>query len=849
MVVTLASTGGAAKIYCVNGGGATGKNAAAWLEQKVEEKGKRRKKGGQGGLGGEGEIRLIQDFDFPEASNKLKTTRDGKHLVATGTYKPRMKVFDLEELSLKTERVTDSENVDFCILSSDWTKTLHLQTDRSLELHNQSASHYRVRMPKHGRTLAYHFPSCDAIVGGQGSEVWRMNMEVGRFMKPFALEGSLEGDGGESGQGVGGGLTGDKVLGVNAIDINPAHQLMCFGTETVQGRGTVELWDPRSRTRAGILRLPYTSLMGASQSSASLLQPKLPGVDDVLGGGATGLSVTALANKSDGLNLAVGTSSGHILLYDLRANRPYQTKDQGYGLPVKKVEWIESATSSAGDADREGGYVASADEKVVKIWGRETGNNLVAINPPMQINDLHVYPGTGLVFLANETSPMTGYYVPQLGPAPKWCRFLDNMTEEMEEDQETLLYDDYKFVDQQELEDLNLTHLIGSDTLKPYMHGYFIDLRLYTKAKAIANPFAYAEHRDKLIRDKLAAEQESRIRGAKKASSSKAGLESGIKVNKSLAKKLRQVEERQQKKEAGIVDDEDGEDEDKRRKRKRKSDKLGDQPSLLKDDRFGAIFENPDFEIDEESREFQLLNPSTKPNRNRDNEDDSDVSRDDEEASESERSDHDDDDSDSDSSIDLGFDKTTRRPIEPAPSTSRIRSSTTSSVRPSASRTAAPARPKPSLVVADGSDDEAITAARARPLASHEQRATQSFAQRARESAGAPTAGTKRRKAAAAETTTTDGDDIIRGGPGGVMEMSFVPKGKSDDDVAQKKKEVKAKRDQEKKEKAKFGMGLEKSDGQGSVEDEREIEGEEGSGRTRMRKPLRSASRNKTRHL
>lgn len=227
-------------------------------------------------------------------------------------------------------------------------------------------------MPKHGRTLAYHFPSCDAIVGGQGSEVWRMNMEVGRFMKPFALEGSLEGDGGESGQGVGGGLTGDKVLGVNAIDINPAHQLMCFGTETVQGRGTVELWDPRSRTRAGILRLPYTSLMGASQSSASLLQPKLPGVDDVLGGGATGLSVTALANKSDGLNLAVGTSSGHILLYDLRANRPYQTKDQGYGLPVKKVEWIESATSSAGDADREGGYVASADEKVVKIWGRET---------------------------------------------------------------------------------------------------------------------------------------------------------------------------------------------------------------------------------------------------------------------------------------------------------------------------------------------------------------------------------------------------------------------------------------------------------------------------------------------
>lgn len=67
------------------------------------------------------ELRLharVQDFDFPEASNKIKTTRDGQYVVATGTYKPRMKVYDLEELSLKTERVTDSENVDFCVSSA-----------------------------------------------------------------------------------------------------------------------------------------------------------------------------------------------------------------------------------------------------------------------------------------------------------------------------------------------------------------------------------------------------------------------------------------------------------------------------------------------------------------------------------------------------------------------------------------------------------------------------------------------------------------------------------------------------------------------------------------------------------
>ncbi|KAM0753132.1 hypothetical protein T439DRAFT_299412, partial [Meredithblackwellia eburnea MCA 4105] len=619
MVVSLASSGAGAKIYIVNGAGNKNKSASAWLDAKLAavqpSRKQRRKQGGKGGTGGEGDITLIQDFDFPEASNKIKSTRDGKHVIATGTYKPRIKVYDLEELSLKTERVTDSENVDFCILSSDWTKTLHLQSDRSLELHTQAAAHYRVRMPRHGRALAYHFPSCDALVGGQGSEVWRMNLEAGRFMKPYVLQGGGEGDGGQAGGSASSGGDGYGVVtGVNAIDINPAHQLLSFGTETSDGQGTVEMWDPRSRSRAAILRLPYAALLAASGSSAALLQPGLPGVDLALPGediatGRRGVAVTSLASKNDGLNLAVGTSTGHVLLFDLRANRPYTTKDQGYGIPIKKVEWINAGAASSGEAEQEGGLVASADERVVKIWGRETGTNLVSINPPMQINDMHVYPDTGLLFLANETSPMSGYYIPQLGPAPKWCRFLDNMTEEMEEGQEVLMYDDYKFVDRQELDSLNLTHLIGTDSLKPYMHGFFLDLRLYTKARAIANPFAYAEHRERLIRDRLEKEQESRIRGAKAVAGK---LPEGVKVNKNLAKKARDAEEKSIKRLAREEGGEDGEGEGEggeRRKRKRKAQ--AETPSLLKDDRFGALFTNPDYEIDEHSREFALLNPST----------------------------------------------------------------------------------------------------------------------------------------------------------------------------------------------------------------------------------------------
>ncbi len=38
-------------------------------------------------------------------------------------------------------------------------------------------------------------------------------------------------------------------------------------------------------------------------------------------------------------------------------------------------------------------------------------------------------------------------------------------------------------------EKLGLTHLVGTPLLRAYMHGFFIDNRLYGKAKAIAGGF------------------------------------------------------------------------------------------------------------------------------------------------------------------------------------------------------------------------------------------------------------------------------------------------------------------------------------------------------------------------
>ena len=78
------------------------------------------------------------------------------------------------------------------------------------------------------------------------------------------------------------------------------------------------------------------------------------------------LSVTTISSRADGLSYAVGTSTGYTLLYDIRAAKPFALKDQGYGLPIKSVAWIEGSRM-AGD-----GMILSADKKVIKIWDRHS---------------------------------------------------------------------------------------------------------------------------------------------------------------------------------------------------------------------------------------------------------------------------------------------------------------------------------------------------------------------------------------------------------------------------------------------------------------------------------------------
>ena len=473
-------------------------------------------------------IELIQDFEFPQASNRLKATDDGQYIMGTGVYKPQIRVWELSQMAMKFERHTEAENINFEILSQDWTKSALLQNDRSVEFHSHYGMHYRTRVPKFGRDLKYHYPSCDLMIVGASHEAWRLNLEQGRFLGGFETD----------------------LPEINTLAINPAHLLFGLGGNN----GKVEFWDHRMKKRIGSLDVA-ANIVKAIDSS---LLDELP-------------QITSLSFDIDGLTLAAGSSTGQIVTYDLRRPTPLLVKDHQYGFPIKSIFFHDS------------GNILSSDTKICKIWDRNHGDIFTNIETPQDINDVCVSRNSGLIMMANEGVQIQTYYIPALGPAPAWCPFLDNLTEELEENPNTAIYDDYKFVSRKELSNLGLDHLIGTAVLKAYMHGYFVDFRLYEKAKAIANPFEFQEHKKQMVQRRIEEKRQSRISAIKKLP----------KVNKAMAAKM--------------VLDSDSEAEGKKKKKKAVG---GTSENPLGDDRFAALFQDRDFEVDTTSHEYRIHHPS-----------------------------------------------------------------------------------------------------------------------------------------------------------------------------------------------------------------------------------------------
>ncbi|KAH9933526.1 hypothetical protein B0H21DRAFT_825784 [Amylocystis lapponica] len=144
---------------------------------------------------------------------------------------------------------------------------------------------------------------------------------------------------------------------------------------------------------------------------------------------------------------------------------------------------------------------------------------------------------------------------------------------------------------------LGMDHLIGTPTLKLYLNGYFVLLQLCNTTRVIANPYVYAEHREHLMRAKMS--------------------------NRALAKKIPREDERarkcsEERRAARKARVEDGGEaivvdcgnpamavDDNSEGREPSAEKL----TLLNDPWFTVLLTDTEFQVDEGSREFALMNP------------------------------------------------------------------------------------------------------------------------------------------------------------------------------------------------------------------------------------------------
>lgn len=100
-----------------------------------------------------------------------------------------------------------------------------------------------------------------------------------------------------------------------------------------------------------------------------------------------------------------------------------------------------------------------------------------------------------------------------------------------------------------------------------------MDIRLYNKARTAIEPFAFEKYRKEKIRQQIEANRPNRLK-------IKSNLPA---VNQELALKFMEAEENRTMKKGAT--------------------------NLLQDDRFKALFENPEFQVDKNAVEYKMLTP------------------------------------------------------------------------------------------------------------------------------------------------------------------------------------------------------------------------------------------------
>ena len=226
-----------------------------------------------------GRIELLQDFRFTSAATNICVSEDGNYIFAAGIYPPSIKIYDLSNISVKCERGLNAQVVKLLPLSDDYKKIALLLDDRNIELHAQYGRHFRIRIPKFGRDLAFNKYDAEILICGSAPEIYRLNLEQGRFTNPLVSKSSA----------------------YNSVVYNSKLNLISAGSE----EGNLDIFDSRT-----------SSVIHSHQEDRE---------------------ITSQCFDETGLSIVVGYSNGKCTKYDMRYPKPMLVFDCNYNKPIKKI--------------------------------------------------------------------------------------------------------------------------------------------------------------------------------------------------------------------------------------------------------------------------------------------------------------------------------------------------------------------------------------------------------------------------------------------------------------------------------------------------------------------------------
>lgn len=473
-------------------------------------------------------MELLHDMQFKGTSSSVTISEDQNFIAASGAYPPEIRLFDLSELGMKCVRRLDHEIIQAEFLSEDYRKIAMLCADRTIELHAQYGKHHIVRIPKFGRSMKYDRATCMLYTASSSESIYRLDLEEGVFLSPLVS-------------------TCDDSVSHTSLVLAPLGLPLLMGG---LDNGAVQCWDTRSDSA------PVSSLVVS--------------VD--------GCEVRQLAWSGDGMQIACGLDSGVVKGYDVRSSRVLFERDHRNDFPVVGLHFVSKSV------------IASADNKSVKIWDVANDTLVGFVESKDKLNGLKFWPNSGLFFTPCDAPRVGTYFAPGVGPAPKWCSFLDTVADELNQQltgkavdgsEVKQVHEDFVFLTREQLQALGAENLIGTNVVRAYMHGFWVDRRVHAKLRDVAEPFLYEKYQQQKIQAELEKSRPMRMPVRTKDVLSKGAVNE--RMQKELAEKVTQIEGR-------------------------KENVLASK--ILEDARFSKLWSNADFEVEQvkKSQEADAFN-------------------------------------------------------------------------------------------------------------------------------------------------------------------------------------------------------------------------------------------------